>query len=419
MLPCDVGHRITGNTYVGLCGWAKATCVHISAIGFTWNHYSKKSWLHLSWVWPRNRRNVNQLLDIWSPFLCLWGRSSSNVGLGFEIWATWTYRAMLGHHEETGQSMACSSRDLLARPLSQYQSMLMNVRRGFFLPDASRSASLSLRAQLEVLQKSIHRWRRLQDHRLQWRRRRRALWRRTKLHWQVHRGKILMKRVNPHLCRFSMTLPNCSLVIQRGWATECPWTDWRGQVRWRQWQWWLLFKLRLVFFQWFHQWGGVAYQDQWRWLCQAHLWTMLSTSQDQDAASSWENYWNAPIWEALQWQPCSFERRCIFSLASLHRLSWWSLDDSWAVGRGFWQSQSQRSSLVRGLKTGMPSFDMVEFSMSYSARDCISMVLSVSFRLSWVWLHTPYKSEECLMGMPQQVVILYAGFSNGCSNLGC
>lgn len=72
---------------------------------------------------------------------------------------------MLGQHEETGQSMACYSRDF--RPLSHYQSMLMNVRRGFFLPDASRSASLSLRAQLEVLQKRIHRWRRLQDHGLQ------------------------------------------------------------------------------------------------------------------------------------------------------------------------------------------------------------------------------------------------------------
>ena len=48
-------------------------------------------------------------------------------------------RAMLGHHEIPGQSMACYSRDLLARPLSQYQSMLMNIRHGFFLPDATRS----------------------------------------------------------------------------------------------------------------------------------------------------------------------------------------------------------------------------------------------------------------------------------------
>ena len=48
-------------------------------------------------------------------------------------------RAMLGHHEIPGQSMACYSRDLLARPLSQYQSMLMNIRHGFFLPDESRS----------------------------------------------------------------------------------------------------------------------------------------------------------------------------------------------------------------------------------------------------------------------------------------
>ena len=49
-------------------------------------------------------------------------------------------RAMLGHHEmQGGQSMSCYSRDLLARPLSQYQSMLMNIRHGYFLPDESRS----------------------------------------------------------------------------------------------------------------------------------------------------------------------------------------------------------------------------------------------------------------------------------------
>ena len=53
-------------------------------------------------------------------------------------------RAMLGHHEIPGQSMACYSRDLLARPLAQYQSMLLNVRRGFFLPDESRSGRFVL-----------------------------------------------------------------------------------------------------------------------------------------------------------------------------------------------------------------------------------------------------------------------------------
>ena len=48
-------------------------------------------------------------------------------------------RAMLGHHEVQGsQSMSCYSH-LLTRPLSQYQSMLMNIRHGYFLPDESRS----------------------------------------------------------------------------------------------------------------------------------------------------------------------------------------------------------------------------------------------------------------------------------------
>ncbi len=51
---------------------------------------------------------------------------------------------MLGHHEVPGQSMACYSRDLLARPLAQYQSMLLNVRRGYFLPDESRSGRFVL-----------------------------------------------------------------------------------------------------------------------------------------------------------------------------------------------------------------------------------------------------------------------------------
>ena len=55
-----------------------------------------------------------------------------------------TTRAMLGHHEVPGQSMACYSRDLLARPLAQYQSMLLNVRRGYFLPDESRSGRFVL-----------------------------------------------------------------------------------------------------------------------------------------------------------------------------------------------------------------------------------------------------------------------------------
>jgi hypothetical protein len=48
-------------------------------------------------------------------------------------------RTLLGHHELQSQSLACYSRDMLSRPLALYESMLLNIRTGHFLPDETRS----------------------------------------------------------------------------------------------------------------------------------------------------------------------------------------------------------------------------------------------------------------------------------------
>ena len=48
-------------------------------------------------------------------------------------------RTLLGHHELGSKSLTCYSRDMLARPLAEYQSMLMNIKGGHFKPDLSRS----------------------------------------------------------------------------------------------------------------------------------------------------------------------------------------------------------------------------------------------------------------------------------------
>lgn len=48
-------------------------------------------------------------------------------------------RTLLGHHELQSQSLACYSRDMLSRPLAQYEAMLLNIRTGHFLPDQTRS----------------------------------------------------------------------------------------------------------------------------------------------------------------------------------------------------------------------------------------------------------------------------------------
>ena len=48
-------------------------------------------------------------------------------------------RTLLGHHELQSQSLAYYSRDMLSRPLALYESMLLNIRTGNFLPDETRS----------------------------------------------------------------------------------------------------------------------------------------------------------------------------------------------------------------------------------------------------------------------------------------
>lgn len=59
---------------------------------------------------------------------------SSKYGLGEAS------RTLLGHHALPGsQSLACYSRDMLSRPLAKYQSMLKNIRQGYFQPDVTRS----------------------------------------------------------------------------------------------------------------------------------------------------------------------------------------------------------------------------------------------------------------------------------------
>ena len=54
-------------------------------------------------------------------------------------------RTLLGHHELQSQSLACYSRDMLSRPLALYESMLLNIRSGSFLPDETRSGRFAQR----------------------------------------------------------------------------------------------------------------------------------------------------------------------------------------------------------------------------------------------------------------------------------
>ena len=54
-------------------------------------------------------------------------------------------RTLLGHHELQSQSLACYSRDMLSRPLALYESMLLNIRSGSFLPAETRSGRFAQR----------------------------------------------------------------------------------------------------------------------------------------------------------------------------------------------------------------------------------------------------------------------------------
>eukprot|EP00435_Cladocopium_sp_Y103_P059351 s1613_g21.t1 len=63
-----------------------------------------------------------------------------------------TSRAMLGHHAIQNKSMACYSRDLLAKPLRELCGMLLNVRLGHFRPDGTRSGYMR-DSQVNLLEK--------------------------------------------------------------------------------------------------------------------------------------------------------------------------------------------------------------------------------------------------------------------------
>ena len=51
-------------------------------------------------------------------------------------------RLVLGHHAVQGDSLACYSGDLISHPLREYCAMLLNISRGHFLPDSTRSRML-------------------------------------------------------------------------------------------------------------------------------------------------------------------------------------------------------------------------------------------------------------------------------------
>ena len=61
-------------------------------------------------------------------------------------------RTLLGHHELGSKSLTCYSRDMLARPLAEYQSMLMNIKGGHFKPDLSRSGWMASKQGIAVLE---------------------------------------------------------------------------------------------------------------------------------------------------------------------------------------------------------------------------------------------------------------------------
>ena len=63
-------------------------------------------------------------------------------------------RTLLGHHELGSKSLTCYSRDMLARPLAEYQSMLMNIKGGHFKPDLSRSGWMASKQGIDVLEEA-------------------------------------------------------------------------------------------------------------------------------------------------------------------------------------------------------------------------------------------------------------------------
>lgn len=57
-------------------------------------------------------------------------------------------RTLLGHHELQSQSLACYSRDMLSRPLAEYEAMLLNIKRNNFMPDETRSGRFANRDEI-------------------------------------------------------------------------------------------------------------------------------------------------------------------------------------------------------------------------------------------------------------------------------
>ena len=84
--------------------------------------------------------------DTWSVD----AKSSHSLKATLLVWASRygmdeNSRTLLGHHALSGDSLACYSRDMLARPLRKLDKMLADVRTRRFIPDATRSGWLSER----------------------------------------------------------------------------------------------------------------------------------------------------------------------------------------------------------------------------------------------------------------------------------
>ena len=61
-------------------------------------------------------------------------------------------RTLLGHHSLQGNSMACYSRDMMTGPTRLLSAMILNIRLGNFIPDATRSGWMSAKqVPLEVI----------------------------------------------------------------------------------------------------------------------------------------------------------------------------------------------------------------------------------------------------------------------------
>ena len=74
-------------------------------------------------------------------------------------------RTLLGHHALPGDSLACYSRDMFARPLRKLDKMLADVRTRRFIPDTTRSGWLLERKRGPVLQRADAE---VEEHQMPW-----------------------------------------------------------------------------------------------------------------------------------------------------------------------------------------------------------------------------------------------------------